>query len=190
MRADEIRPFYEALRLLFPIDLSKDPVLQQMAAAMPPPAPTPPPAAKKDNRAKKPSTPGGLAVVIIPLFLVMLAVAIVPKESNSSPEPEPEAEAPTVVRTTDTVFVAKPTLYVLTKLIAVRDQPTMKGAWVMGLHYGDQVFFLGETAKSKDKITINRKTYIDRWVKVRTQSGEEGWVFGAFVHYYLKESLN
>lgn len=76
------------------------------------------------------------------------------------------------------------TLYVTIDGLKMRKEPTLKGAVVTKLELYEPVFFLNQKTEKTEEISLGYEKVTDHWVKVRTKSGKEGWVFGAGVHYY------
>ena len=107
----------------------------------------------------------------------------VPKLSNqpaqSAPAPtKPETAAPPATSTSGT------TLYVTIDGLRMRKEPGLKGELVAKLKLYEPVTFLNKKTEWTQEISLGTEKVVDHWVKVRTKSGKEGWVFGAGVHYY------
>jgi hypothetical protein len=75
-------------------------------------------------------------------------------------------------------------LFVTIEGLKVRKEPGLKGESVAELKLYEPVTFLNKKTEWTQEISLGYEKVTDRWVKVRTQSGKEGWVFGAGVHYY------
>jgi hypothetical protein len=75
-------------------------------------------------------------------------------------------------------------LFVTIDGLKVRKEPGLKGESVAELKLYEPVTFLNKKTEWTQEISLGYEKVTDHWVKVRTQSGEEGWVFGAGVHYY------
>lgn len=76
------------------------------------------------------------------------------------------------------------TLYVTIDGLKVRKEPGLKGATVAKLALYEPVTFLNKKTEWTQEISLGYEKVTDHWVKIRTESGKEGWVFGAGVHYY------
>jgi hypothetical protein len=76
------------------------------------------------------------------------------------------------------------TLYVSLEGLNVRKKPGLKSETVAKLTLYEPVTFLNQKTEWTQEISLGSEKVTDHWVKVRTQSGKEGWVFGAGVHYY------
>lgn len=76
------------------------------------------------------------------------------------------------------------TLFVSIDGLKVRKEPGLKGEAVAELKLYEPVTFLNKKTEWTQEISLGYEKVTDHWVKVRTQSGKEGWVFGAGVHYY------
>ena len=131
----------------------------------PPKEPDPEPVASTTTTTTtpKPSTPPGT----------------VPKLSNETQaEPAPgtspaSAAAPAVSK-----------LFVTIDGLKVRKEPNLKSEVVTRLKLDEQIFFLNKKSEKPEEINLGYEKVTDYWVKIRTKSGKEGWVFGAGVHYY------
>lgn len=66
----------------------------------------------------------------------------------------------------------------------MRKEPGLKGETVAELRLYEPVTFLNQKTDWTQEISLGYEKVTDHWVKIRTQSGFEGWVFGAGVHYY------
>lgn len=76
------------------------------------------------------------------------------------------------------------TLYVTIDDLNVRKEPGLKSETIAKLKLYEPVTFLNEKTNWTQEISLGHEKVADHWVKIRTQSGKEGWVFGAGVHYY------
>lgn len=75
-------------------------------------------------------------------------------------------------------------LYVTIDGLKMRKQPSLKGELVEKLELYEAVYFLNQKTEKTEEISLGLEKVTHHWVKVRSQSGKEGWVFGAGVHYY------
>lgn len=76
------------------------------------------------------------------------------------------------------------TLYVTIDGLKVRKEPGLKSETVAKLDLYEPVTFLNKKTDWTQEISLGYEKVTDHWVKIRTESGKEGWVFGAGVHYY------
>ena len=76
------------------------------------------------------------------------------------------------------------TLYVSIDGLKMRKEPGLKGDAIAKLALYEPVTFLNQKTEWTQEISLGYEKVKDHWVKVRSQSGKEGWVFGAGVHYY------
>jgi Bacterial SH3 domain len=100
----------------------------------------------------------------------------------------PVTTAPTTTTTPTTP--AKPALqrlFVTIDQLKMRKEPGLKGAAIHKLDLYEQVFFMGEKTDWKQEISLGTEKVTDRWVKIKTQEGKVGWVFGAGVNYYKEK---
>lgn len=92
---------------------------------------------------------------------------------------------PTTTAPTTTAAAQKySTLYVTIDGLKMRKTPGLKGDLVTKLELYEPVFFLNQKSEKTEEISLGYEKVTDYWVKVRTQAGKEGWVFGAGVYYY------
>ncbi|MFN0215403.1 MAG: SH3 domain-containing protein [Saprospiraceae bacterium] len=75
-------------------------------------------------------------------------------------------------------------LFVTIDGLKVRKEPGLKGETLAELKLYEPVTFLNKKTDWTQEISLGYEKVTDHWVKVRTQSGKEGWVFGAGLHYY------
>lgn len=103
-----------------------------------------------------------------------------PTLSNET-QPKPAAPATTGSSTSSAKYSS---LYVTIDGLKLRKQPGLKGEVVATLELYEEVYFLNKKSEKTEEISLGLEKVTDHWVKVRTKSGKEGWVFGAGVHYY------
>jgi hypothetical protein len=77
-------------------------------------------------------------------------------------------------------------LFVVIDGLKVRQEPGLKGDPVAKLALHETVTFLNQKTEWTQELNLGDQKVTDHWVKIRTKSGKEGWVFGAGVHYYKK----
>ena len=76
------------------------------------------------------------------------------------------------------------TLFVTIDGLKVRKEPGLKSETVAKLALYEPVTFLNKKTEWTQEISLGYEKVTDHWVKIRTRSCKEGWVFGAGVHYY------
>jgi hypothetical protein len=80
-------------------------------------------------------------------------------------------------------------LYVTYDGMNVRSAPDVDSKSLGRLKLFDEVIFMGEVTDFKETIEIGSITPTEPWIKIKTQKGKEGWVYGAGLSYY-KTKLN
>jgi hypothetical protein len=75
-------------------------------------------------------------------------------------------------------------LYVTIKGLKMRNKPGLNGELVAELALHDEVYFMNEVTKYTQEINLGKQVAKEPWVKIQTQRGQVGWVFGAGVSYY------
>jgi len=79
-------------------------------------------------------------------------------------------------------------LYTTVEKVNVRREPKLTGAVVSRLELGEEVTFLNEVTDFKQTIIIEEVEKTEPWIKVKTQAGRIGWVYGGTVSYYKVEN--
>ena len=100
------------------------------------------------------------------------ATAPVTSAPASRPTPAPAAE-PVLSR-----------LYVTIDGLKIRSDPSLEGTVIEQLPLYATVFFMNEVTDSTQKINLGRAIADEPWVKVKSNKGSIGWVYGAGVHYH------
>ncbi|MFM9948016.1 MAG: SH3 domain-containing protein [Saprospiraceae bacterium] len=75
-------------------------------------------------------------------------------------------------------------LYVTIAGLNVRAEPKLNAKVLDRLALYEEVAFMNEITEFAQEITLGKIVRNDPWVKIRTNKGRTGWVFGAGVHYY------
>lgn len=76
------------------------------------------------------------------------------------------------------------TLYVTIDGLNMRKEPNLKSGVVARLKLNEAVYFLNKKSEKPEEINLGYEKVTDYWIKIRTKSGKDGWVFGAGVHYF------
>jgi uncharacterized protein YgiM (DUF1202 family) len=77
-------------------------------------------------------------------------------------------------------------LYVTLDNLNVRSDPGLNGKIITELKLYDEVTFLNEVTNFEQEINLGFEVTKAPWVKIKTERGYVGWVYGAGVHYYKK----
>lgn len=75
-------------------------------------------------------------------------------------------------------------LYVTLENLNMRTEPRVGAKILDRLSLYDEVIFLNEVTDSTEEINLGKIIANEPWIKVRNKKGQEGWVYGAGVHYY------
>ncbi len=79
-------------------------------------------------------------------------------------------------------------LYVIIDSLKLRARPQLDSNFIRYLQYDELVYDMGEQTQSTQTIRYSAdEVRTEPWVKIRTQKGEVGWVFGAGVGFYRKK---
>jgi len=104
-----------------------------------------------------------------------------PTAASSAQLAVPDANNPeTIIKT---VYATK--LYVSIEGLKLRRAPSIDSPFITTLPLFDELTFLNEVSDSTEIISLGEGIMANEpWVKVRHYKGNEGWVYGAGVHYY------
>ncbi len=75
-------------------------------------------------------------------------------------------------------------LYITVDNTNLREKPTLDSEVLDQLDLFDEVYFLNEVTDFTEEVNLGKEVTDEPWVKVRSEKGKEGWVYGACVHYY------
>ena len=75
-------------------------------------------------------------------------------------------------------------LYITIQGMNVRSAPSVNSNILERLELFEEVQFLNEVTDFRDEITIGEEITNEPWVKVKTQKGKVGWIYGAGINYY------
>lgn len=79
-------------------------------------------------------------------------------------------------------------LYITIDSLKLRAQPKLDSNFIRYLAFDETVYDMGEQTKNVQTIRYSAEEIrTEPWVKIRTESGEIGWVFGAGVNFYRKK---
>jgi hypothetical protein len=104
-----------------------------------------------------------------------------PAATAPAPSRTPAAQQPTAAAPAANKYS---TLYVTIDGLNLRKAPSLKSETIEQLGLYEAVSFLNKKSEKPEEVNLGTETVTDYWVKIRTKSGKEGWVFGAGVHYY------
>lgn len=79
------------------------------------------------------------------------------------------------------------TMYVYLDKLRLRETPGMKGKELARLPQDSKLTDLGEVSDFTTKLKIRGTNFDDPWIKVKTDTGLEGWVYGAGVRFDLND---
>ncbi|MEM0992688.1 MAG: SH3 domain-containing protein [Bacteroidota bacterium] len=149
-----------------------------------------------------------IEIIIIAVFFISFIVIMVPQcESNSEqyqqaadstqvrvdtfetenyavpPPPTEEVESPTRIAGNPNPMK----LYVTIDGINMRKDPNIVSRILKKLSLFEEVYYENETTSKKKEINWGDGIITNEpWVKIKTQDGTLGWVYGAGVHFYPK----
>ena len=111
-----------------------------------------------------------------PIFSAILCFSLVScNAQNTDPEPaSTTAAAP--VQGSKTASIK---LHIVSDKLRVRKAPNTKATILTQLAKNQQVDWSGEVSSNHDKITLKGITFKTPWVKIKTQTQQEGWIYAA-----------
>jgi uncharacterized protein YgiM (DUF1202 family) len=78
-------------------------------------------------------------------------------------------------------------LYVAIEGLKLRTEPNVNAEVITKLALFEKVYYLHETTDFKKEIDWGNNIVTNEpWVKIRTESGRSGWVYGVGVHFYKR----
>lgn len=143
-----------------------------------------------------------IELLILGVFLISFVVYATSKCSatkakyaeEAGEEATQDSTAGTAVDTTPVAAVVPPPkeviqerytpLYVTIAGLNVRAEPKLNARVLDQLELFEEVAFMNEITDFSQEISLGKIVRNDPWVKIRTNKGRTGWVFGAGVHYY------
>jgi hypothetical protein len=116
--------------------------------------------------------------VLLIIIICIIACKDAAKEQEVIKEPEPVVEevkkkAPEVIE-----------IYVWIDKLRLRSESTTKSEIVATLKEGQALTFLNERSDFTEKISLRGTLFDEPWLKVKTNTGQEGWVYGGGVKFY------
>ncbi len=100
-------------------------------------------------------------------------------ESNSS-----ESESTENTTNPSTQEKAPTILYAWVNKLRIREQPTTKSKIVVEVKEGTSFTYLNEKTDYKERIELRGTLFNEPWLKIKTDDGKEGWVYGGAVKFY------
>lgn len=82
------------------------------------------------------------------------------------------------------------TVYAWVDNLRIRQQPDRKAIIVNTVPEGAKLEFLGEKTDFTEKINLRGSLFDEPWLKVKTEQGLEGWVFGGAIKFYQPTTTN
>ncbi|MEY3052603.1 MAG: hypothetical protein RLY31_2388 [Bacteroidota bacterium] len=78
-------------------------------------------------------------------------------------------------------------LYITIDKLKLRASPGLKGELIGEMRLFEEVYFLEEMTDSLYEINLGKEMANEPYVKIQTEKGKVGWVYGAGVHYARKK---
>jgi|GEM_PF-3163280 hypothetical protein len=77
-------------------------------------------------------------------------------------------------------------LFIWADGLKVRSEPYLTSSIVVELRLNAEVTYEGEVSPFKQKITLDNVDYDERWLKIKTADGKQGWIYGGGIRLYQK----
>lgn len=68
----------------------------------------------------------------------------------------------------------------------LRTAPSLKGNIISKLEAGSSVYHLGEVGKEMTVMVLDSSNFCEPWLKVKTEKGAEGWIYGARLDHSIE----
>ena len=78
-------------------------------------------------------------------------------------------------------------LYVTIDKLKLRTGPSLDSTVIYEFPLFEQVYFMNEITDSTTQLNLGKEMADEPWVKVKSNRGKVGWVYGAGVHYHKKK---
>lgn len=129
-----------------------------------------------------------IKALILYFFIIFLSISC---KNNDKQTVEPKSTDNRLYILEEPEQFAQTQYYVWLPVLRVRSEPDQNAKVLAKLKKGDQLEYLGIKTQKKESININNKIFEDNWLKVRTDDGIQGWVFGAGINIKdVKEDLS
>lgn len=113
--------------------------------------------------------------LILAVFFIFFACKDEPKETPTTETPKPIVEKK--------VEPKQVTLIANMDHLRMRDQAGKDGKIIGNLSSGETLIYQGEKSNFNTPVKLRGYAYNDPWLKVKTKSGEEGWVYAGGVKF-------
>ena len=121
-------------------------------------------------------------------FLTFVGFLFSCKNTNSSESTQQTESISTEESNEDTEIITneKPEtiLYAWVDKLRIREQPTTKSEIVDEVKEGTSFTYLNEKTDYKERINLRGTLFNEPWLKIKTDDGKEGWVYGGAVKFY------
>ncbi|MFT6320459.1 MAG: hypothetical protein ACJAT4_001384 [Granulosicoccus sp.] len=104
--------------------------------------------------------------------------------SESTQQTEPNSSEGESTENTTTQEKAPTILYAWVDKLRIREQPTTKSEIVAEVKEGTSFTYLNEKTDYKERINLRGTLFNEPWLKITTDDGKEGWVYGGAVKFY------
>jgi len=111
-------------------------------------------------------------------ILILLTFLCACKNTNSTETPKHPAIEVDTIPASEVKKEEVKTFYATVDQLRLRKTPDKKAAVLEKIKEGEALLFLGEESEKKEKIKLRNRWQEAPWMKVESQKGNQGWVFG------------
>jgi len=125
--------------------------------------------------------------ILFIVFLTFVGFTFSCKNTNSS-ESTQQTESISAAETTEVTEIPQKEketiLYAWVDKLRIREQPSTKSEIVAEVKEGTSFVYMNEKTDFKDRINLRGTLFNEPWLKIKTENGKIGWVFGGAVKFY------
>jgi hypothetical protein len=104
--------------------------------------------------------------------------------NNNTVQPVQVTKVDTIIKKE---YINRPmSLFVWADGLKVRSEPYLASSIITVLTLNAEVTYEGEFSPFKQKITLDNVEYDERWLKIKTTDGKQGWIYGGGIRLYQK----
>ena len=130
--------------------------------------------AKKSGSGILGKTESSIAIVLILIILIWAYKTCQPDNPVDKPE----------VENIETSTADFPVIFISVDSLNMRSGASLDSMVVSKLRLGEPILYLNEKTDFRQRINFEGAVRNAPWVKVRTRTGEEGWIYAAGARFY------
>ena len=118
------------------------------------------------------------------LLSILLIYSCKDNKSELVPDSDQIPESGSIHQNTDSDNNGSTTIYAWVDKLRLRSEPNTRAEIIASLGEGSILIFSGDKTEHTEKISLRGVIYDEPWLKVATEEGLEGWVYGGGVKFY------